>query len=184
MYKQLQELVNLKSETIHLSGDTKVFKETTIIFSSKLVEQEKHISWLATSFEEPGEKWVSAIDLSSKFTHPKCKLKQTLQKYLQTSKLKYQRRDYSWNKTILYYTKPNFFFLSEKHWPTEMDTSQNIWKFHTCITVHKTTDTPDPRRWHSTSISEIVGCHQMPVLQISFNKQLMDNIKPTPRKWL
>ena len=107
MYKQLQELVNLKSETIHLSGDTKVFKETTIIFSSKLVEQEKHISWLATSFEEPGEKWVSAIDLSSKFTHPKCKLKQTLQKYLQTSKLKISKTWLllKWNYPILHQAK-------------------------------------------------------------------------------
>ena len=48
--KQLQELFNTKSETIRLSDNTKVLKEKTTTFSSKLIEQDKHIYSLTILF--------------------------------------------------------------------------------------------------------------------------------------
>ena len=51
-YKQHEELVNIKSETLRLSEDTKVLKETTTKFLSRHIEQGKHISSLNSSFEE------------------------------------------------------------------------------------------------------------------------------------
>ena len=44
-------MVHLKSETFRLSEETKDLKKTTI-FSSKLIEKDKHIYSIATSYEE------------------------------------------------------------------------------------------------------------------------------------
>ena len=50
--QHLQELKDIKSETIRLYDYTKFLKETTTRLYSKLIEQQKHISSLTTSFEE------------------------------------------------------------------------------------------------------------------------------------
>ena len=50
--QHLQELKDIKSETIRLYDYTKFLKETTNRLYSKLIEQQKHISSLTTSFEE------------------------------------------------------------------------------------------------------------------------------------
>ena len=49
-------MIQLKSDTLHLSEDTKYLKETSTNFSSKLFQQEKHIYTIFTSLEAMFEK--------------------------------------------------------------------------------------------------------------------------------
>ena len=60
------ELVDIKSETLHLSEDIKFLKEKTNKFSSKLVEHEKNLSKLPTLFEERIEKMSVRKTLAEK----------------------------------------------------------------------------------------------------------------------
>ena len=50
--KKHEELVNIRSETLHITDYTKVLTEINTKFSSKLIKQEKHISSLTTPFQE------------------------------------------------------------------------------------------------------------------------------------
>ena len=64
--KQYEELVNLKSDIIHISDDTKTLNETTNGFSSKLIEHDNHISSLTTYFEELLDKMSVSNRVSNK----------------------------------------------------------------------------------------------------------------------
>ena len=54
--KQYKELVNIRSETLSITEDTKIIIETNTKFSSKLIKQGKHISSLTTPFQESLDK--------------------------------------------------------------------------------------------------------------------------------
>ena len=95
--KQLEEMVNIKQETIFLSEDTKVLKETTNKFSSKIIEQENHISSLTPHFEELFENMIVCNRFDRKVEAAKSKIEATIEMKLDYIKTYHMK---TINKTI------------------------------------------------------------------------------------
>ena len=168
-----EQLLNLISETLILSEDTKVIKEENIKFSSKLNEKDKYI-FPYHSFDKCLDKMSIKNRVGINIAAAKSENGATIKMKLDNIKSDHVK-----------YLTP----LTRKYQPSHQTklpnpmnknllVSQNIHSLNHSTNLHMYHSSPkqffhEPLKWNSTSTSKIVEFHSFNLLPIPINKQDM-----------